>query len=182
MESNEVGEKPACVSAEETASIDTKAESLAPNSSNESNTNVSINKDDSSGCSSVDEKNVEPIAESITSVDECTKEKQPEEEPEVGSNNPLDEPNVVKENEEIDIDKYQTPEATDCESVHDKCDIEPMDIDEILESLNTDAETVTSSDEYCDAQSNAATEEEPRSDDGPIPNPVENGKIILKYN
>lgn len=57
-------------------------------------------------------------------------------------------------------DVFHTPEATDTESMLDKCDVEPMDIDEILNSVQVDPNCIGSGDEFCDAQSTADTEEQ----------------------
>lgn len=46
-----------------------------------------------------------------------------------------------------DIDVSETIDEIEIQSTPEKCDDEPMDIDEILDSLNTDNETVTSSED-----------------------------------
>lgn len=175
MDSNEIEEKSTCKSDEDQASSSKDTETSRPESTNESNTNVS-NKEDAIGDTTTDDKIIEPIEDTMTTVESTESSKQ-EDEPTNGLDyNKADE---KSQHDEIiiDIDKFQIPEATDGESVHDKCEQEPMDIDEILESLNTDPDTITSSEEYCDASSKVAAEEEPPQIDGSIIDSVAKGEI-----
>lgn len=59
-------------------------------------------------------------------------------------NNKINDPNTV-DVKECDIDSIQLVEATENETAPDKCDEEPMDIDEILNSLGADFDTPSSS-------------------------------------
>lgn len=59
-------------------------------------------------------------------------------------NNKSIEPNAA-DKDEYDIDGIQLIEATENETAPEKCDEEPMDIDEILNSLNADFDTPSSS-------------------------------------
>lgn len=167
MNSEGVGEKPTCESNMENSSSNREAETQI--SAGESSTNVTHKKDDAAGSSSKTvDKNIVPISDVLVENAE--------------QNKPGDDLKQVlegvNEGDVIDIDKFHTPEATDSESVPDKCDVEPMDIDEILDSLNTDAEVVTSSDEYCEAVSAVAEEKQPQltTIDKPIPDSAKNGE------
>lgn len=76
------------------------------------------------------------------------------------------------------IDRFHTLDVTDSESVQDKCDEEPMDIDEILDSLNKDQEHEASSKEFGNTQSHPSTEESSTQakDEAPLIE-EKNGKI-----
>lgn len=85
------------------------------------------------------------------------------------------------------IKKCRTPDITVNEPVPDKCDDEPMDIDEILNSLNTDQDASSNNEELCDPQPMENHEQTLLEPDDPskmdvklienIEN-IENGKLI----
>lgn len=70
---------------------------------------------------------------------------------------------VQNESENVNIDAMQLIEATDNEMLPEKCDDEPMDIDEILNSLGADFDTPSSSEvqNVCDASSLVSAENRP---------------------
>lgn len=64
------------------------------------------------------------------------------------------------ESENVNIDNIQLTEVTENETPAEKCDDEPMDIDDILNSLDTDFDTPSSSEvqNVCEESSSIATE------------------------
>lgn len=175
MDSNEVGEKPMCESSEKIASINTEADEAAFNPDVPIEIDAIVSNDNNDGididCSANDENNAEPIAtDALPAVEEAEPNKSEDElKSDKPEHNKREVSDVGSEN-----DKFHTPEATDTESVQDKCDPEPMDIDEILESLDVDTEA---NEEYCDA---AIEEERPKSEE-PIVDSVQNGENIVNH-
>lgn len=103
---------------------------------------------------------------------------------------PTDAPPQVMEsnvNKDIvdDIDEFlQSPNATESDTATEKSDcvvLEPMDIDEILDSVNTDQEIATSSEDISDVQCQDEAMKQPQTmDTDELPN-VEgemNGKVF----
>lgn len=98
-------------------------------------------------------------------------------------------PQVVESNENKDIvddiDEFlQSPNATESDTATEKSDcvvLEPMDIDEILDSVNTDQEIATSSEDISDVQCQDEAMKQPQTmDTDELPN-VEgemNGKVF----
>lgn len=83
----------------------------------------------------------------------------------------------LNENKDIvdDIDELlQSPNATESDTATEKSDcvvLEPMDIDEILDSVNTDQEIATSSEDISDAQCQDEAVEQPQTmDKDELPN------------
>lgn len=89
---------------------------------------------------------------------------------------------VTKEIEaDVDDDKYLTPEATDNESAQENVDDEPMDIDEILQSINADQDAITSSDEFSDAQSRPDNELVPQTSHSTKHDEIPNNGMLSDY-
>lgn len=98
-------------------------------------------------------------------------------------------PQVMESNENKDIvddiDEFlQSPNATESDTATEKSDcvvLEPMDIDEILDSVNTDQEIATSSEDISDVQCQDEAVKQPQTmDTDELPN-VEgemNGKVF----
>lgn len=72
---------------------------------------------------------------------------------------------AVEQNENVNIDSIPLIEPTESEMQPEKCDDEPMDIDEILNSFNVDFDTPSSSEaqNVCEASTSIVAENLPKS-------------------
>lgn len=120
------------------------------------NTNTDANSSNNEINEDIDLNDIVLITESLPPVIEDSVE-----------NTKSTEPNITNKNEceNVNIDSIQLIEATESEMQSEKCDNEPIDIDEILNSLNVDFDTPSSSEvqNACEASSSIVSENPPES-------------------